>query len=246
VPSPSLGSTPPGLDLAEERIAVKGIHKHMAAAMVASAFTAPHASEFLTLDITATMQVRERVAGRREFAGIKVTPLLFVAKALLLAVRRNPLANSSWDPDREEIILKRDVNLGIAVATERGLIVPNIKAADRLQLPELARALNTLAETARAGRTTPSDLGGGTISITNVGVFGIDSGTPILPPGEAAIIAFGAIRDMPWVVDGQIVPRKVTQLALSFDHRVMDGAQASAFLADVGALLSDPALAVAF
>ncbi|HVX44158.1 MAG TPA: dihydrolipoamide acetyltransferase family protein [Mycobacteriales bacterium] len=229
-----------------ERIAVKGVHKHMAAAMVSSAFTAPHASEFLTLDITPTMELRERIAGRREFSGIKVSPLLFVAKALLLAVGRHPMVNSSWDAEHEEIVLKREVNLGIAAATDRGLVVPNIKAADQLSLPDLARALNSLTETARAGKTSPADLAGGTISITNVGVFGIDSGTPILPPGETMILAFGAVRDMPWVVEGQIVPRKVTQLSISFDHRVIDGAQASAFFADIGALLSDPALAMTY
>lgn len=233
-------------EAAVERIPVKGVHKHMAAAMVSSAFTAPHASEFLTLDFTPTMELRERLTARREFAGIKVSPLLFVAKAMLLATRRHPMVNSSWDAESEEILLKREVNLGIAAATDRGLVVPNIKSADRLSLPDLARALNSLAETARAGKTSPADLAGGTISITNVGVFGIDSGTPILPPGETMILAFGAVRDMPWVIDGQIVPRKVTQLSISFDHRVIDGARASAFLADIGALLSDPALAMSY
>jgi pyruvate dehydrogenase E2 component (dihydrolipoamide acetyltransferase) len=229
----------------EQRIPVKGVRKQTAQAMVASAFTAPHVTEFLAIDITPTMQLRDRIAGSREFAGVKVSPLLLVAKALLLAVRRNPMVNSSWDEASQEIVVKDYVNLGIAAATERGLIVPNIKDADRLSLRELADAMAALTETARAGKTQPAELSRGTISITNVGVFGVDSGTPILPPGESAILAFGAVREMPWVVDGQVVPRQVTQLAVSFDHRIIDGKLGSEFLADIGAVLSDPGMALA-
>jgi pyruvate dehydrogenase E2 component (dihydrolipoamide acetyltransferase) len=230
----------------EQRIPIKGVRKHTAAAMVASAFTAPHVTEFVTVDVTATMQLRSQVAGLPDFADVKVSPLLFVAKALLLAVRRNPMVNSSWDEAAQEIVVKEYVNLGIAAATPRGLIVPNIKDAGRLPLRDLAVALGELTETARAGRTTPADMAGGTITITNVGVFGMDSGTPILNPGESAILAFGAVREMPWVVDGAIVPRKVTQLSLSFDHRIVDGQLGSLFLADIAALLHDPTLAVAW
>ncbi|HEX3816196.1 MAG TPA: dihydrolipoamide acetyltransferase family protein [Mycobacteriales bacterium] len=229
----------------EQRIPVKGVRKQIAQAMVASAFTAPHVTEFLAIDITPTMQLRDRIAASREFAGVKVSPLLLVAKALLLAVRRNPMVNSSWDEERQEILVKDYVNLGIAAATERGLIVPNIKDADRMSLRELADAMAALTETARAGKTQPAELSRGTISITNVGVFGVDSGTPILPPGESAILAFGAVREMPWVVDGQVVPRQVTQLAVSFDHRIIDGKLGSEFLADIGAVLSDPGMALA-
>jgi pyruvate dehydrogenase E2 component (dihydrolipoamide acetyltransferase) len=229
----------------EERIPVKGVRKQIAQAMVTSAFTAPHVTEFLTIDITPTMELRDRIAAGREFAGLKVSPLLLVAKALLLAVRRHPMVNSSWDEEHQEIVLKPYVNLGIAAATERGLIVPNIKNAQEMSLRQLADALTALVETARAGKASPANLSGGTISITNVGVFGIDTGTPILPPGETAILAFGAVRQMPWVVDGQIVPRQVTTLALSFDHRIVDGQLGSEFLADIGALLSDPGMALA-
>jgi 2-oxoisovalerate dehydrogenase E2 component (dihydrolipoyl transacylase) len=228
----------------ETRVPVKGVRKHTAAAMVASAFTAPHVTEFLTLDITPTMELRSRVQALPEFAGVKVSPLLFVAKALLLAVARNPQVNSSWDEDAQEIVVKDPVHLGIAAATPRGLLVPNIKDADQLSLPELARALQVLAETAREGRTTPADMSGGTITITNVGMFGVDNGTPILNPGESAILCFGAVRPMPWVVDGQIVVRQVTQLSLSFDHRVVDGQLGSQFLADIGRVLSDPTTAL--
>jgi 2-oxoisovalerate dehydrogenase E2 component (dihydrolipoyl transacylase) len=230
----------------ETRIPIKGVRKHTAAAMVASAFTAPHVTEFITVDVTAMMQLRDRVAARPDFSDVKVSPLLFVAKAVVLAARRTPEINASWDADAGEIVLKHYVNLGIAAATDRGLVVPNIKHADRLTLRELALAVAELAETARAGKTSPADLTGGTITITNVGVFGIDTGTPILNPGEAGIVAFGAVRKMPWVVDDEIVPRWVTQLAVSFDHRMVDGQQGSQFLADVAAVLHDPASALLF
>jgi len=228
----------------ETRIPVKGVRKHTAAAMVASAFSAPHVTEFITVDVTPMIDLRDRVAARPEFKNLKVSPLLFVAKAVLLAAKRTPEINASWDEAAGEIVLKHYVNLGIAAATDRGLIVPNIKDAEQLSLIELARVIGELTETARAGKTAPDDMSGGTITITNVGVFGVDTGTPILNPGEAGIVAFGAVRKMPWVVDDQIVPRWVTQLAVSFDHRIVDGQQGSQFLADVAAVLADPAMAL--
>ncbi|GGK81092.1 dihydrolipoamide acetyltransferase component of pyruvate dehydrogenase complex [Sphaerisporangium melleum] len=237
VPAPAGYAVPAGAER-EERIPVKGVRKATAAAMVASAFTAPHVTEWLQVDVTATMDAVRRLRELPDFAEVKVSPLLLVAKALLTAVRRYPMVNSSWTG--EEIVVKRYVNLGIAAATPRGLIVPNVKEAQALSLPELARALGELTEKARTGRCTPADLTGGTITVTNVGVFGVDAGTPILNPGESAILAFGQVRDLPWVVDGQIVPRKVTTLALSFDHRVVDGELGSYVLRDVGAMLQDP------
>jgi pyruvate dehydrogenase E2 component (dihydrolipoamide acetyltransferase) len=243
------GSSPgafSGKSSGETRIPIKGVRKHTAAAMVASAFTAPHVTEFLTVDVTRMMKLRERLAARPELAGVKVSPLLFVAKALLLAVGRHPMVNSSWDEAAQEIVVHGAVNLGIAAATPRGLVVPNIKDAGRLSLAELAGGLAELTATARAGRTQPAEMTGGTITITNVGVFGVDTGTPILNPGESAILAFGAIREMPWVHKGKVVPRQVTQLALSFDHRIIDGELGSRFLADVGTLLHDPGVALTF
>jgi len=230
----------------EQRIPITGVRKHTAAAMVASAFTAPHVTEFLTVDVTRTMALRRRLAERPELAGVPVSPLLLVARAVLLAARRHPMVNSSWDEAAREIVVHGQVHLGIAAATPRGLVVPNIKDAGGLSLAELAGALTELTETARAGRTTPADMTGGTLTITNVGVFGVDTGTPILNPGEAAILAFGAVRERPWVHKGKIRVRQVTQLALSFDHRIIDGELGSRFLADVGALLTDPGVAVAF
>ncbi|GDY30838.1 dihydrolipoamide acetyltransferase family protein [Gandjariella thermophila] len=239
---------PAGDDTAsrERRVPIRGVRRATAQAMVDSAFTAPHVTEFLTVDVTPMMELRERLKVRSEFAGVKLTPLAFAAKAVCLAVRRTPDVNATWDEDAGEIVYKDYVHLGIAAATPRGLVVPKVRDADRMSLRELAVALDELTTTARDGKTPPADMVGGTFTITNVGVFGVDTGTPIINPGESAILALGAIRDMPWVVDGQIVPRKVCQLALSFDHRVVDGQQGSQFLADVGALLADPAVALTY
>jgi 2-oxoisovalerate dehydrogenase E2 component (dihydrolipoyl transacylase) len=224
----------------EQRIAVKGVRKLTAENMVASAFTAPHVSEFLTIDVTRTMKAVQRLREQRDWHGVRVSPLLLVAKAVLLAVGRHPMINSCWSAQTSEIVVKDYVNLGIAAATPRGLLVPNIKDAGRLSLRDLADAMTALVATAKEGRTTPADMAGGTFTITNVGVFGVDTGTPILPPGEAAILAFGAVREMPWVHKGQVKPRQVTTLGISFDHRIIDGELGSRFLADVGAFLTDP------
>jgi pyruvate dehydrogenase E2 component (dihydrolipoamide acetyltransferase) len=224
----------------EERIPIRGVRKHTAAAVAGSAFTAPHVTEFLQIDITESMAATARLRTLPEFAEVRVSPLLLVARALMVAVARHPMINSTWDEDSQEIVVRHYVNLGIAAATDRGLIVPNIRDAHALSLPGLARALAELAETARAGKATPADLRGGTITITNVGVFGVDTGTPILTPGEAAILAFGQVKSAPWVHQGQLAVRKVTTLALSFDHRIVDGDLGSAVLRDIGAMLEDP------
>ncbi|WP_250445923.1 dihydrolipoamide acetyltransferase family protein [Actinotalea sp. C106] len=222
------------------RVPVKSVRKRTAEAMVSSAFTAPHVSVFHTVDVTKTMRLVSRLREDREFADVRVTPLLIAAKALMLAVRRHPEVNASWHDETQEIEYKHYVNLGIAAQTPRGLIVPNIKDAHRMTLHDLAFALADLTATARSGRTTPQAMSDGTITITNVGVFGIDTGTPILNPGESAILAFGAIREQPWVHKGKIKVRQVTQLALSFDHRLIDGGLGSRFLADVAAVLEEP------
>ncbi|WAH98078.1 dihydrolipoamide acetyltransferase family protein [Arthrobacter sp. MMS18-M83] len=225
----------------ETRTPIKGVRKFTAAAMVQSAFTAPHVTEFLTVDVTPTMELLTRLKASREFAGYKLTPLTIAAKAVLIALRRNPTLNSRWDEAAQEIVQFNYVNLGIAAATPRGLTVPNIKDADKMTLLELSTALSELTDTARSGKTSPADLAGGTISITNIGVFGIDAGTPILNPGEAAIVALGSVRKAPWVHNDELAVRQVMSLSLSFDHRLVDGEQGSKFLADLGAILSDPA-----
>jgi 2-oxoisovalerate dehydrogenase E2 component (dihydrolipoyl transacylase) len=230
----------------ETRVPIKSVRKVTAQAMVASAFTAPHVTEWVTVDATRTMKLVDRLRGRRDFRDVKVSPLLIVARAVCLASRRTPEVNSVWDDAAQEIVLKHYVNLGIAAATPRGLIVPNVKDADAMSAVDLARAINELAATAREGKTAPSDQAGGTFTITNVGVFGVDSGTPIINPGESAIMAMGAIKRQPWVVGNRVKPRWVTTLALSFDHRVVDGEQGSRFLADVAAVVEDPGAALLF
>ncbi|MGW7417169.1 dihydrolipoamide acetyltransferase family protein [Streptomyces sp. NPDC054863] len=224
----------------ETRVPIKGVRKAIAAAMVNSAFTAPHVTEFITLDVTRTMKLVEELKGDKEMAGLRVNPLLLIAKALLVAIRRNPGVNATWDEANQEIVQKSYVNLGIAAATPRGLIVPNIKDADAKTLPELASALGDLVATAREGKTSPAAMQGGTVTITNVGVFGVDTGTPILNPGESAILAVGAIKLQPWVHKGKVKARQVTTLALSFDHRVVDGELGSRVLADTAAILEHP------
>jgi 2-oxoisovalerate dehydrogenase E2 component (dihydrolipoyl transacylase) len=234
----------------EHREPIKGVRKMMAGAMVGSAFTAPHVTEWITVDVTRTMEFVARLRTRREFREVKVSPLLVLTRAVILAMRRTPEINSWWDEAAQEVVYKRYVNLGIAAATPRGLVVPNVKEAQDHSLLELATALNQLTATARDGKTQPAEMSGGTFTITNVGVFGVDAGTPIINPGESAILCFGAVRKQPWVVsvDGhdEIVPRQITTLALSFDHRHIDGEKGSRFLADVAGILEDPASALLF
>jgi 2-oxoisovalerate dehydrogenase E2 component (dihydrolipoyl transacylase) len=224
----------------EEVIPVKGVRKAIATAMVHSAFTAPHVSVFVDIDATRTMEFVARLKNSTDFAGIRVSPLLIVAKALIWAVRRNPTVNSSWTD--KEITVHHYVNLGIAAATPRGLLVPNIKDAQELTLLQLAQALENLTITARDGKTQPAEMANGTITITNVGSFGMDTGTPILNPGEAAILAMGTIKQKPWIVDGEVRSRFVTTVAGSFDHRIVDGDVASRFVADVASIIEEPAL----
>jgi len=233
-------TTPDAPSEREERIPVKGVRKAIATAMVKSAFSAPHVSIFVDVDATRTMEYVKRLKSSVDFAGIKVTPLLIMAKAMIWAVRRNRMVNSTWTD--EEIIVHNFVNLGIAAATPRGLIVPNIKDADQMSMIELAQAIEQLAATARDGKTTQEDMKDGTITITNIGVFGVDTGTPILNPGEVGIVALGSIRKKPWVVDDEIVVRQITTVGATFDHRVVDGDVASRFVQDVASVLEEPAL----
>lgn len=237
---PDVSSAAPGG--AETRIPIAGVRKHTAAAMVRSAFTAPHVTEFLTVDMTATMALLAELKAR--YPDLKLTPTTLVARMVLLALRSHPSLNSTWDEQAGEIVVKHYVNLGIAAATERGLVVPNVKNAGALSLRELATAVAQLVTTAREGKTTPADMAGGTFTLTNIGVFGVDAGTPIINPGEAAILALGSVAKRPWVIDGELAVRDVTTLALSFDHRLVDGEQGSKFLADLGAMLTDPRMAL--
>ena len=224
----------------EERHPVKGVRKMIAQNMVQSMFTAPHVTLFVDVDATRTMEYVKRLKESPHFAGIKVSPLLLIAKAVMWAIQRNPTTNATWTD--EEYIIKHYVNLGIAAATPRGLLVPNIKNAHEMSMRELAESLQELTITARDGKTPPADQQGGTFTITNIGVFGMDAGTPVLNPGEVGILAFGTVRAKPWVVDDEVRVRQVTTLAASFDHRLVDGDVASRFLADVARIVEEPAL----
>ena len=232
--------TPEWPEAREDRIPVKGVRKAIAKAMVDSAFTAPHVSLFVDVDATRTMEFVKRLKNSPDFAGVKVSPLLIMAKAMIWAVRRNPTVNSTWTD--KEIIVHHFVNLGVAAATPRGLVVPNIKESQSMTLLQLAQALEQLTINARDGKTPSEDMMNGTITITNIGVFGMDTGTPILNPGEVGIVALGTIKQKPWVVDGEVRPRYVTTIGASFDHRVVDGDVCSRFLADVASVIEEPAL----
>jgi pyruvate dehydrogenase E2 component (dihydrolipoamide acetyltransferase) len=228
----------------ERREPVKGVRKAMAEAMVRSAFSAPHVTEWVEVDVTRSVKLVRRLRDTPGFSSARVSPLLLVARATLLGLRRTPDLNAMFDGANQEVVYRDHVNLGIAAATPRGLLVPNVKDAHRLSLPELAHALDALVRTARDGRTSPAELAGGTFTITNVGVFGVDGGTPIINPGEGAILCVGAFRERAWVHKGKVKPRVVAQLTVSFDHRHIDGALGSRFLADVAAVLEDPAAAL--
>lgn len=237
-------ATPPSGEEREVRIPIRGVRKHTAAAMVESAFSAPHVTVFHTVDVTGTMDLLSSLRADRSLAEHRLGPLAVVAKAVCLALGRNPELNSRWDDHAGEIVRHTYVDLGIAAATDRGLLVPHIRDADRMTLIELADALTTLAETARAGRTSPAELAGGTFSISNIGVFGIDAGTPILPPGQSGILAIGAIRRRPWEFEGELALRHTMTLSLSFDHRMVDGAEGARFLKDVADILETPGRAL--
>jgi 2-oxoisovalerate dehydrogenase E2 component (dihydrolipoyl transacylase) len=230
----------------EIRIPIRGVRKHTAAAMVQSAFTAPHVTVFHTVDVTATMDLLASLREDRSLGEHRIGPLAVIAKAVCLALGRTPGLNSRWDEAAGEIVQHNFVDLGIAAATDRGLIVPNIRDADQLSLTGLAGALKALAETARSGKTSPAELAGGTFSISNIGVFGVDAGTPILPPGQSGILAVGAVRRQPWEYRGEIALRQMMTLSLSFDHRLVDGAEGARFLKDVADVLQEPGRAMLF
>ena len=240
VPAPQGGSR------AQTRVPIKGVRKHTAAAMVQSAFTAPHVTCFHTVDVTATMELIADLRADRSLSEHRIGPLVMIAKAVTMALGRNPSLNATWDEPAGEIIENHYVDLGIAASTDRGLIVPIIRDAEQLSLTGMADALTSLTETARAGKTSPAELSGGTFSITNIGVFGIDAGTPILPPGQSGILAVGAVRRQPWEYKGEIALRQMMTLSVSFDHRLVDGAEGSRFLKDVADLLEQPGRAMLF
>ena len=229
---------------------MRGVRRHTAEAMVASAFTAPHVTEWVQVDVTGSVRLLERLRTDRALRGVRLSPFTLVARAMCLAVRRHPMVNVSWDEAAQEIVVHGRVGLGVAVATDRGLVLPVVPDAAALDLPALASRVAELVDVARAGRLQPTQQAGCTLTVTNVGVFGVDGGTPILPPGTGLILACGQVRRMPWVVGTgdaeQVVPRDVMTLAVSFDHRMIDGELGSRYLADVARVLEDPGYALAW
>lgn len=225
----------------DTRTPVRGIRGATARAMTASA-AVPQVTVFHTVDVTAAVDLLAQLRALPEFAAVTLSPLLLVARALLGTCRAYPGINACWEDggDAAVHVVRGEVHLGIAADTERGLIVPNIKNADRLSLVDLAAALQELTRAARAGTYTPKDVTGGTITITNIGAFGVDVGAPLLNPGEGAILCAGTVCDRPWAHHGELAVRKVVPLALTVDHRIIDGALAARALADVGARLAAP------
>jgi 2-oxoisovalerate dehydrogenase E2 component (dihydrolipoyl transacylase) len=232
-------------DLRETRTPIHGVRKVMADAMVTSAFTAPHVTEFITVDVTSAIELLDQLRTSPEFSGVRLSILSLLAKAMCIAMPDTPEVNSFWDNESQEIVTKHYINLGVATATDRGLLVPNVKDAELLDFKSLARAIEEVVDAARTKKASLSQLTGGTMSITNIGVFGVETGTPILPPGESAILCLGAVLTRPWVVGSEILARKVCTLSLSFDHRLVDGAQGSKFLTDVAKLLQEPSKLIA-
>jgi pyruvate dehydrogenase E2 component (dihydrolipoamide acetyltransferase) len=227
-------------DSRETRTPIHGVRKVMAEAMVASAFTAPHVTEFTTVDVTSSIELLDRLRALPEFSGVRLSILSLLARAMCIAMPNTPEVNSFWDNESQEIVTKHYINLGVATATDRGLLVPNVKDAEQLNFKDLAKAIEEVVDAARTKKASLNQLSGGTMSITNIGVFGVETGTPILPPGESAILCLGAVITRPWVVGSEILARQVCTLSLSFDHRLVDGAQGSKFLTDVAKLLQEP------
>jgi pyruvate dehydrogenase E2 component (dihydrolipoamide acetyltransferase) len=240
--SASVASTAAATLEGDRREPVRGVTRTMAAAMTESAATIPAVTEWVDVDVSRSASLINRLKTLPEFAGVPVTPLLLVAAASLAALRRQPKVNAVFDAEAQEIVYRSRADLGIAVASERGLLVPHVPDAGVLTLAELATALADVVAKGRDGTAAPSELVGATFTITNVGVFGVDGGTPMITPGQSAILAFGAWRDRPWADRGQVVVRTVCTVSLAFDHRFIDGATGSKFLRDVADVLEEPAL----
>jgi len=234
----------------ERRVPIHGVRKVTAEAVKTSMDTKALVTAFLTCDVTPTMDLVARLRADRAFRGLRVSPLTVWCKAVTLAMRRTPVVNASWDDETGQIVHHEQVNLGIAAATPRGLMVPVVRDAQDMTMLDLAQELTRIIAVAKEGRLQPADYTGGTFSITNVGVFGLNAGTPVVNRDESAILVLGSIDRRPWVVgtgdDERIVPRWVTTMSLGFDHRLIDGEQGSTFLHDLAEILSDPTAALLY
>jgi 2-oxoisovalerate dehydrogenase E2 component (dihydrolipoyl transacylase) len=222
---------------AVERLAVRGTRRLIADKMARSVREIPHVTTFLTIDATHVVAFRKEL---ERDSGERVTPLAIVVRALVELIPQHPKLNASFHEDGPEILLYGSVHVGIATDTEQGLLAPVIRDAHRLGVVDVARAITRLAEAARAGRATLEELTGSTITVSNVGSFGSEYGTPIINHPEAAILAVGVIEPKALVRDGRVEARPASVLSLSFDHRVMDGAEAGRALGALGTLLESP------
>jgi len=219
----------------------KGLRKTIADKLSESFYTAPHATAMEEVDATALWQARDRLKGQAADHGVRnLTFLPLITVAVVKALLRHPTLNAELDAENEDIVIKKYVNIGIAVDTPEGLMVPNVKRAEQKDVWAIAREIDDLTQRARSRKIDLADLRGGSFTITNYGSVGGMFGVPIINPPEAAILGVGRIREVPRVVDGQIVVRKVVGLSVSFDHRVVDGAEVAAFINTLKALLEDP------
>jgi pyruvate dehydrogenase E2 component (dihydrolipoamide acetyltransferase) len=225
-----------------DRIPLRGVRRSIAKAMVKSKYTAPHVSAMDEADVTELWQIREKEKKVAESKGIRLTILPFIIKAVIAGLTEHPYLNATLDDENEEIILKKYFNIGLATDTPEGLMVPVVKNAKEKSIFELAKELTQLAEKARNRTIDLADLKGGTFTITNYGAVRGIYGTPIINYPEVAILGIGRIQEKPVVRDGKVVVRRILPLALSFDHRVVDGAEAARFLNTVIARLEDPNL----
>ncbi len=245
-----LGGAPTEPDGHTRKVPVGGVRKVTAKAVKDSLDTKALVTAFLTCDVTPTMELVNRLRADRRFKGLRVSPLTVWCKAVCLAMGRTPVINAAWDDAADQIVFRDHINLGIAAATPRGLMVPVVRDAQDMTMLELATEITRIVAIAKEDKLQPPDYADGTFSITNVGVFGLDAGTPVVNRTESAILVLGAIARRPWVVgtggDERVVPRWVTTMSLGFDHRLIDGEQGSTFLHDVAEILSDPASAMLY
>jgi pyruvate dehydrogenase E2 component (dihydrolipoamide acetyltransferase) len=225
-----------------DRIPLRGVRRSIAKAMVKSKYTAPHVTTMDEADVTELWKIRDKQKKMAEQKGIKLTVLPFIIKGVIAGLKEHPYLNATLDDENEEIILKKYYNIGMATDTPEGLMVPVVKNAADKSILQLAEELTQLAEKARSRTIDLADLKGGTFTITNYGALGGIYGTPIINHPEVAILGTGKIKDAPVVRDGKVDIRKILFLALSFDHRVVDGAEAARFLNTVIARLEDPDL----
>ena len=240
-PPPPRYASPKGYEHLEERVPLRGIRRTIAQGLWQSHLYTVRTLNVDEADLTELVALRERLKGEAEAQGVKLTYLPFIVRAVVRALKKYPMLNTSLDEERGEVVYKRYYHIGIAVATERGLIVPVVRDADRKSLLELAREIALLSQKAREGRLAPEEVSGSTFTITNIGSVGATLSFPIINVPEAAILGVHSIRKRPWVMpDGSIQARDIMFLSLSFDHRLVDGAEAAMFTREVIRLLEKP------